>query len=122
MALRAAARVGAPMSCCALARGANPGPEEPLPAGRCWVSRSPAPVGGSVHVCVATEVTAGLPPVCCWRGRAGEVVYGGWQCVEFECVGSRSVSSEARPVNVRAGTVDTAGCWLSDLVPAYVKC
>lgn len=45
------------------------------------------------------------------------MVYSGWEYIDFKCVGSRSMSSEACPVNVRAGTVDVAGCWLSDPVP-----
>ena len=65
----------------------------------------------------------GLPParlrlLVLWPGNGGEVVYSVWEYIDFKCVGSRSMSSEACPINVRAGTVDVAGCWLSDPVPS----
>lgn len=58
---------------------------------------------------------AGLPPTrlglpVLWPGNGGGVVYSGWEYVDFKCAGSRSMSSEACPVNVSAGTVDIAGC------------
>lgn len=100
---------------CALAEDHSPREVPGVLSGR---SCSPACVGGSGHVCVATSVIAGLPPACLglpglWPGSRGEVVY-----IYFKCVGSRSTSSEACPINVRPGTVDIAGCWHSDPVPS----